>query len=78
MFILQDLVVIIFFFIFRINFQDSVNPPCKLVQVNVNVWECMWVHELLGFKIIICFHMLLMNGHATKCLFILLGGSTID
>jgi hypothetical protein len=41
---LQDLVVIIIIFIFRMSFQDNVNPPCKLVQVNVNAWELVWVH----------------------------------
>lgn len=54
------------------------NLPCKLVQISVNAWELMWVHELLGSKIILSFHMLLINGHATKCLFILSGGSTMN
>jgi hypothetical protein len=60
------------------GFQDNVNLPCKSVQVPMSAWELMWVHELFGSKIIISFHMLLINGHATKCLFILSGGSTMS
>jgi hypothetical protein len=66
------------FYIFKMSFQDSVNLRCKLVQVDVNAWELMWVHELFGSKVIINYHMLVINGHATKCLFTLSSGSIVN